>query len=115
MELVRQLPPIKIRAGGMVLPFNVYIFSDSGRPLLVFHSIIADRQRESHDAPMMETGSGNTSLGGRWASVASGMRNQGQRLLEAAVWGTDNVDEASAALQRFLEQAIESSAPSPKP
>lgn len=115
MELVRQLPPIKIRAGGMVLPFNVYIFSDSGRPLLVFHSIIADRQRESHDSLMMETGSGNTSLGGRWASVASGMRNQGQRLLEAAVWGTDNVDEASAALQRFLEQAIEFSAPSPKP
>ena len=115
MELERQLPPVNIRAGGLVFPFNVYIFTDNGGPILVFHSIIADRQQGSYDAPMMESGPGHTSLGGRWMSVANGMRNQGQRLLEAAVWGTDNVAEASAALQRFLDQAIESSAPSPKP
>jgi hypothetical protein len=27
--------------------------------------------------------------------------------LEAAVWGTENVADASATLQRFLEQSIE--------
>jgi exosortase len=115
MELVRQLPLVEIRARGMVLPFNVYVFTDQGRPVLVFHSIIADRQQGSHDAPTMESSSGNTSMSGRWDSVASGMRNRGQRLLEAAVWGTDNVFEASASLQRFLEQAIEAGDPSPKP
>jgi hypothetical protein len=48
-----------------------------------------------------------SSMSGRWAAVASGMRNRGQRLLEAAVWGTENVADASATLQRFLEQSIE--------
>ena len=105
LELVRQLPPLEIRAKGISFPFNAYLFSDHGRPILVFHSIIADRQRESHDAPMME--SGNNSLQGRWASVVSGTRNRGQRLLEAAVWGTDNVDEASASLQQYLEKSLE--------
>ena len=114
LNLVRQLPPVEIRAGGMVLPFNVYVFEDQGRPLLVYHSIIADRLQESHDAPTMELASGDTTLGGRWKSVAQGTRNRGQRLLEAAVWGTDNVVEASSALQRFLEQAIEAGDPSPK-
>jgi len=102
MKLERQLPPVEIRAGGVVLPFNVYVFSDQGRPILVFHSIIADRPPGAHDAPVMES-----SMSGRWAAVASGMRNRGQRLLEAAVWGTENVADASATLQRFLEQSIE--------
>ena len=110
MTLVRQLPALEIRAGGMVLPFNVYLFTDQGRSILVFHSIIADRPQASHDAPMMES-----SMSGRWASVASGMRNRGQRLLEAAVWGTENVAEASATLQRFLEQSIDFPSPARQP
>ena len=110
MKLERQLPPVDIRAGGMVLPFNVYVFSDQGRPILVFHSIIADHPAGSHDAPVMES-----SMSGRWAAVASGMRNRGQRLLEAAVWGTENVADASATLQRFLEQSIEFPSGATKP
>ncbi len=104
LDLVRQLPPLEIRANGIAFPFNVYLFSDRGRPILVFHSIIADRPLESHDAPMME--SGGNSLQGRWNSVVSGTRNRGQRLLEAAVWGTDNVAEASASLQQHLEKSL---------
>jgi len=104
LDLVRQLPPLEIRANGIAFPFNVYLFSDRGRPILVFHSIIADRPLESHDAPMMESGA--NSLQGRWNSVVSGTRNRGQRLLEAAVWGTDNVAEASASLQQHLEKSL---------
>lgn len=115
MDLVRQLPAIEIQAAGMALPFNVYLFSDRGRPILVFHSIIADHRRESHDRRMRGSVSENTSLNGRWASVASGVRNRGQRLLEAAVWGTDNVADASAGLRRFLDQAIASGDPLGKP
>lgn len=113
MDLVRQLPPLEIRANGIVFPFNVYLFSDRGRPILVFHSIIADRLMKSDDAPMMETGS--NSLQGRWTSVVRGTRNRGQRLLEAAVWGTDNVAEASASLQQYLEKSIESGASASQP
>ncbi len=102
MKLERQLAPVEIRASGVALPFNVYVFSDQGRPVLVFHSIIADRPAGSHDSPVMDS-----SMSGRWAAVASGMRNRGQRLLEAAVWGTENVAVASATLQKFLEQSIE--------
>jgi len=113
MKWVRQLPPLAIRAKGVNLPFNVYLFSDQGRPVLVFHSIIADRPSETDDSPMME--SVGNSLGGRWQSVASGTRNRGQRLLEAAVWGTDNVAEASVSLQQYLEKSLQAATPASRP
>lgn len=105
LDLVRQLPPVEIRAAGATLPFNVYLFSDQGRPILVFHSIIADRPLGSHDRAM-DALSGGSSLSKRWAAVAGGSRNSGQRLLEAAVWGTENVPEATDTLRRFLEQSV---------
>ena len=115
MKMVRQLEPLEIRAKGIILPFNVYLFSDRGRPILVFHSIIADRQPNSHNAPMLESETGISSSEGRWAAVASGVRNRGQRLLEAAVWGTDHVAEASVVLQRYLEQSLEVGTPAVQP
>jgi hypothetical protein len=93
----------------------VYLFSDRGRPILVFHSIIADRQPDSHNALMLESERGSGSSQGRWAAVANGVRNRGQRLLEAAVWGTDHVAEASVALQRYLEQSLETGTPTVQP
>ena len=115
MKMVRQLEPLEIRAKGMILPFNVYLFSDRGRPILVFHSIIADRQTDSHNAPMLESETGIGSSQGRWAAVAGGVRNRGQRLLEAAVWGTDHVADASETLQRYLEQSLDTGAPIVQP
>jgi hypothetical protein len=115
MKMVRQLEPLEIRAKGMILPFHVYLFSDRGRPILVFHSIIADRQPDSYNTPMLESESGISSSQGRWAAVAVGVRNRGQRLLEAAVWGTDNVAEASQALQRYLEQSLDTGTPIVQP
>ena len=105
MELVRQLPPVEITAGGTRLPFRVFQFSDRGRPLVVFHSIIADRHADPEDTPM-EQNPETSSLQTRWQTVLRGQRNLGQRLLEAAVWDTDNATQAAATLQAFLDRSI---------
>jgi len=75
----------------------------------------SDRQTDSHNAPMLESETGIGSSQGRWAAVAGGVRNRGQRLLEAVVWGTENVAEASTALQRYLEQSLETGIPTVQP
>ena len=104
MELVHQLPSIEIRSGGATLPFRVFQFSDHGRPLVVFHSIIADRPADSEDAGMDQNPA--SGLQARWQAVVSGQRNLGQRLLEAAVWDTEDAAQATATLQAFLDRAI---------
>jgi hypothetical protein len=38
--------------------------------------------------------------------VKTGSRNNGQSLLEAAVWDTDNPVAAAETLRQFLEQAV---------
>ncbi len=111
MELVRQLPSTGIEARGVRLPFRVFLFRDGGRPLVVFHSIIADRDDRAEDA-FMEATNGTPSGPNRWQSVLEGRRNLGQRLLEAAVWDTEDPVEAADILKKFLSQAIESR-PSP--
>jgi exosortase len=104
MELVRQLPSIEIRSGGVSLPFRVFQFSDHGRPLVVFHSIIADRPAGSEDTEMDQSPASGP--GARWQAVVNGQRNPGQRLLEAAVWDTEDAAQATTMLQAFLERAI---------
>jgi exosortase/archaeosortase family protein len=107
MELVRQFPSMEIQTQGARLPFRVFLFQDGGRPLVVFHSIIADRGHGTDDAAM-EPNSGIPTGPNRWQAVLQGRRNLGQRLLQAAVWDTENPVEAAATFQKFLDQAIES-------
>lgn len=104
MELVRQLPSVEIRSGGVNLPFRVFQFTDHGRPLVVFHSIIADRQPDPEDSDMDQKPA--SALQTRWQAVVHGRRNLGQRLLEAAVWDTEDPAQATATLQAFLDRAI---------
>ena len=40
-----------------------------------------------------------------------GIRNTGQTLIEAAVWGTTDVEAASNTLKRFLQQSLVMSGP----
>jgi exosortase/archaeosortase family protein len=110
MELVRQLPSIEIPTPEARLPFRVFLFRDGNRPLVVFHSIIADR-REDTDDEAMDPHSGIPTGPNRWQAVLQGRRNLGQRLLEAAVWDTEDPFEAAATFQKFLTQAIESRPP----
>jgi exosortase len=110
MEFERQLPGTVIEAGGVRFPFRVFVFRDQGRPLLVFHSVIADKRMDNHASnlqydPITE----DYTTQGRWNIVKKGIRNRGQRLLEAAVWDTDNVEQATDTLTRFLEKIVHTS------
>jgi hypothetical protein len=46
------------------------------------------------------------SMAGRFKMRARGIRNSGQTLVEAAVWGTTDVAEASNSLKAFLGRAV---------
>jgi exosortase len=106
MELVRQLPSMEITTAGVRLPFRVFLFRDGTRPLVVFHSRVADRSLGAEDDGM-ESNPGISSEPSRWQAVRQGRRNLGQRLLEAAVWDTEDPVQAAASFQKFLDQAIE--------
>jgi exosortase len=107
MELVRQLPSMEIQTRGVRLPFRVFLFRDAGRPLVVFHSIIADRSLGTEDG-IVDLNSAIPGAPDRVRAVLQGRRNLGQRLIEAVVWDTEDPSEAAATLQKFLDQAIDS-------
>ena len=105
MEMKRRLPNMSITARGVEFPFRVYEFEDSGRQLLVFHAIMSDGPNP-HPIPYLDNPTPFDSLRGRWEAVKTGSRNNGQSLLEAAVWDTDDPVAAAETLRQFLEQAV---------
>jgi len=107
MTLESQLPSISIEAGGIHLPFQVFRFADRGRPVLVFHSIIAEGLSASDAIQAGQNPTmANYTITGRWDMVRRGIRNRGQRLIEAAVWDTADVTSAAASLQDFLDKSL---------
>jgi hypothetical protein len=104
MTLERQLPDETVRLGGQSLRFRVFLFRDSSRPVLVFHSVIAEGLKNSDDQTALDK-TGYT-LSGRFAMVAEGLRNRGQRLIEAAVWNTTDVARATEELSAQLQSSL---------
>lgn len=108
MELESQLPPLTLVVEGVAFPFRVFLFRAKGRPVLVFHAILSDSSSgEVGNAPdginhAME----DYSMAGRFKMMTRGIRNSGQTLFEAAVWGTTDVAAASKSLEAFLSQAL---------
>ena len=112
MVLEKQLPSITIQIGQESFRFRVFLFRDTGRPVLVFHSIIAGGTTKQHSSLDDETlGGEEYTLKGRWKTVTQGIRNRGQTLLEAAVWNTTDVATAANTLAAFLASAIEDNRP----
>lgn len=99
MTLEEQFEPRVLTVGGIGFPFRVFLFRDRGVPVLVYHAIIADGRD-------VESQTGDTTLGGRWDVVRKGIRNRGQRLVEAAVWNTDDIDSAEAELVGYLRASL---------
>jgi exosortase len=102
MVLVKQLDPQLIEVDGMQIYFRVFLFTDRGRYVLVYHAILADGER---------AGEGRSSayaytLAGRWRAVKEGVRNRGQRLIEAAAWDITDVDQANETLRKFLQSTL---------
>lgn len=115
MFLEKQLPQLTIQVGKERFLFRVFLFRDAGRPVLVFHSIIAGGISTEHSYSGNETLSGEEyTLKGRWKVVTMGIRNRGQTLLEAAVWNTTDVDTAANALGSFLKRTMRDNGPESK-
>jgi exosortase/archaeosortase family protein len=107
MVLDRQLPSITISVGDQTFRFRVFLFHDEGRPILVFHSIIAGGVAASNDSTITENlVDENYTLQGRWNVVRKGIRNRGQSLIEAAVWNTTDVSLAANELTKFLSSVM---------
>lgn len=104
MVLESQLSSVILNVNGIRLPFRVFLFRDRGRPVLVFHATIADGWNNL-DFDKSPSG-GQYTLQGRWNNLKAGIRNQGQIVMEAAVWNTSNVNAATHQLQRFLENSL---------
>ena len=103
---VRELAPVVLDAGALPLRFRVYQFEQGGRPLFVYVSIQEDKTAPGADMPQP----GEWSLRGRLRAVATGQRNLGQRLLEIAVIGLPNVEQANEATARMVRQIVATSA-----
>lgn len=104
MTLERELPDECIRIGGHTFRFRVFVFRDGSRPVIVFHSVIAEGMETTEDSGALEK-AGYT-LTGRFAMVAEGLRNRGQRLIEAAVWNTTDVARAKDELRAQIEASL---------
>lgn len=103
MTLEEQFEPRVLTVDGIGFPFRVFLFRDRGVPVLVYHAIIAEGRG-------VEEQIGDTTLQGRWNVVKKGIRNRGQRLVEAAVWNTDDTASAEAELSRFLRASLSTGA-----
>jgi hypothetical protein len=84
---------------GLTLPFRAYHFEDRGQPLHVYFCAWEDGT-QGVAANMRENAAT------RLAAARAGSRSISQRVLEIAVWGCRDADEADAALQRELTELI---------
>lgn len=108
MELEAQLPPLTLTIDGVEFPFRVFLFRSQARPVLVFHAVISDNGGHRKDATHrnMDYATEDYSIAGRFKMMRWGIRNSGQTLVEAAVWGTTDVVEAAESLRSLLRNSL---------
>ncbi|HLQ50553.1 MAG TPA: hypothetical protein VK129_03590, partial [Terriglobales bacterium] len=94
-----------ISVHGVELPFLSYVTKDEMGPLHVFYCLWEDR------AGPHAFGTTELTYANRLAPVLAGQRNCGQRSLEIAIAGINDLGDAQAALARELEKIIELTAP----
>ena len=97
-RLVRELGLRNISVRGLELSFRRYEFTSPGRPLFVFYCNWESARSPRH-ASLREDWTATSRL----ESVRFGKRHLGQQVLQLAVEGPRNVQDAEAALARELE------------
>ena len=92
-----------VTVNGVNLPIRSYRFDDNGRPLHVFYCYWDGRSSYENDAA---AASEDWTAKGRLRAAWQGKREIGSRMLELAVWGHENDEEAQSALRRELAKII---------
>ncbi len=101
-ELTNDLGLRTVPVGNLKLPFHQYGFNRGPVQLHVFYCRWEDRlATQAHD--LIEDGT----KASRIRAVLAGRRHLGQQVLEVAISGPENPDEALAALERQLPQIIQ--------
>jgi len=86
---------------GLRLPFRSYMYREGNRPVYVFYCLWEDRAEEQGFRGEELT------YDNRFSPVWAGRRNLGQRVLEMAVWGMEDLAQAEAGLKKQLEAVIQ--------
>lgn len=102
MTLEELLEPQLLREKGVALNFRAFRFRDHGRPVHVFQAVTDD----GASATAQEATGVELTYQERWEAVKEGRRFQGRRIVEVAIWGTESLEEARAALQTFLDHGM---------
>lgn len=100
-EFDKKLAPWTAQAGEFAISFQRYLFRDRGRPVHVFHAVVED------DGTPSAVDSGFAfDARVRLQNLLQGKRNRGLRVLEFAVRGPDDPDEAECAATEWLNRRI---------
>ena len=101
MKQVGDLGPGRYDCGGVQLALNRLLFESDGKLLRVFYA----QYEDSAKPELLASYRANTAQ--RLAAARAGSRNYGLRILELAVAGNLDEQQADAALQLQLEQVIQ--------
>ena len=111
MTLREDLGVSPLQVLGLDLPTHSYVFTARGHPVHVFYCLWEDRSDDDGPASTRRRMTSTGRLNGLW----TGQRNQGQQVLEVAVAGPEDHEEARSATLRLLNGVIRiSSSPSGK-
>lgn len=88
---------------GLDLPTHSYVFTMRGHPVHVFYCLWEDRPDDEGPASTRRRMTSTSRLQGVW----TGRRNMGQQVLEVAVSGPEDDEEARAAAVRLLGETIQ--------
>jgi exosortase/archaeosortase family protein len=94
---------IAVKAKGLMIPFRALDFEYAGNQVYVFYCLWEDRSKQS-DRPRIRD---EWTRFAKLESVLLGERNLGQQVLEIAIFGYNNPEEAEAALYRDVAAMIQ--------
>lgn len=103
---LRARPDLNLTVGSVALDFRSYEFEQNGRPLFVFVCIQEDKRLASGTTTPEEW-----NLRGRLRAALHGKRNLGQRLLEIAVFGLDDFEQATQAVSTTVGAIVSAEPP----
>jgi len=102
MHLEKPLADFNINlGGGEGVLLHSWLFSQQGRPVYVFHSIL-----EPGEGPLGPSIATDHTFKGRLENLKLGKRNRGQRMIEVAFWNLHDESEARSALARYLGESL---------
>lgn len=102
LEFVAELGVWDCEVNGVRLPFTIYLFSQGGRDVYVFHAIIEDRPLRTGEVVSYR----QVDSSERLRSVWHGERNLGQRVIGIALLSATSPTEARDLVERVLGTMI---------